>query len=124
MAAIATNNQGDLALINFLFALLILLSQHVIIIGPGAIGRADEGVLETVVENRNQINGGWGVPGIVQKQPPRGHQLLAVANCDYLGANAYVIAGRTAYRATVIDCAWPEDARLMKVNGYIADCSR
>jgi hypothetical protein len=94
-----------------LFELLLVCS---LVVGPGALATADEGVLEGVEARR--IRNGWGLseetlPGVV---------LIAIDDCEYLGNYAWMFVDSEPLLARVVDCTNGNHTKLAD-HGILAD---
>ena len=98
---------------------LAALLSFCVVVGPGALAPADAGVLEEVAERR--VRYGWGLDeglGVDSFDA-----LLAVEDCELIGAEGVLLAGGSVYSALVVDCQDPAHEPLSE-RGLLADVNR
>jgi hypothetical protein len=97
-----------------LVTLISIFSSQIQVIGPGAISKADDGVLERVAARR--IANGW---GLTELKP--NVTLVATEDCGLLSKVGWLAAKGKLIIIQVVDCAKRVDSWHMKKHGLLLD---
>jgi hypothetical protein len=99
-------------------ALLVLcLASNVVVIGPGALSKANPGVLERVAETR--LHYGY---GLYDENPHLYDALVAPPACNLLGYDGWLVTNGEMLRVLVVDCGGPDNKMIE--NGLLADINK